>query len=370
MNPFLISAYKDSKYFCDRETESKKLMDSVLNQRNIVLISLRRLGKTGLIKHVFHLLNREKNNNLFYVDLDHTTNLNEFLNKLVNSLIKGQKKSFFDGILRFVKYLRPVISYDSLTGTPEITITTVKQEENKAAFEAVLNYLDKLNKPVIIALDEFQRINDYPEEQVEAFLRSHIQHLNNVSFIFSGSSKHLLQSMFNDHSKPFYQSADILFLEKLDKNIYTEFIADHFIRTKKKISNDVIQKGIEWADTHTFYVQFLFNSLWGMGENKLKMSHLESVIDDILESRNTLYLSYKQLLTDKQYRLLRAVAIEDSVSHPNGEAFISKYHLGSASTVNSALTTLSGKELIYQNSLGFHIYDIFQKRWFQKNYLV
>ena len=70
--------------------------------------------------------------------------------------------------------------------------------------------LKKADKPCIVAFDEFQQISKYPEKNIEALLRSHIQHLSNVHFIFSGSERHLVTEMFLSSARPFYNSTSIL----------------------------------------------------------------------------------------------------------------------------------------------------------------
>lgn len=52
-NPFLISGYYSPEYFCNREQETQTITDALYNGRNLTLIAPRRMGKTGLIKHVF-----------------------------------------------------------------------------------------------------------------------------------------------------------------------------------------------------------------------------------------------------------------------------------------------------------------------------
>ena len=49
MNPFVVSGIIPDEYFCDRVNESARLIKSVSNANNMVLISQRRMGKTGLI---------------------------------------------------------------------------------------------------------------------------------------------------------------------------------------------------------------------------------------------------------------------------------------------------------------------------------
>ena len=365
MNPFIITSYKGPDYFCNREVETERLNSAVMNGRNIVLTSLRRMGKTGLIKHVFHFLKEKEPAYLFYIDIQQTTNLNEFLNSLINGLLKNQKTSFFNKLLGYIKGLRPTLSFDPYTGNPEVSIGFTDVSTSKTSIVSVLDYLENLDKRVVIAIDEFQTITYYKEPSVEAFLRSHIQHLQNVSFIFSGSSTHILQSMFYSYSRPFYQSAELLNLKRLHEDVYADYIKQHFENTKRQISDELIQDCLSWTDNHTFYVQYLLNMLWGSGQKKIDQKLVQSVKSDIISSRSALYSNYQLLLGDKQYKLLRAIGLNSGVEKPNSGAFLTKYQLGAASTVNSALNVLIEKELIYQENKKYKVYDVFLMRWFQ-----
>ncbi len=365
MNPFIITSYRGPDYFCNREVETERLHSAVMNGRNIVLTSLRRMGKTGLIKHAFHLLKEKKAVYLFYIDIQQTTNLNEFLNSLINGLLKDQKTSFFNKLLNYIKGFRPVLSFDPYTGAPEVSIGFTDVSTSKTSIVSVFDYLEKLDKRVVIAIDEFQTIMQYKESSVEAFLRSHIQHLQNVSFIFSGSSTHILQSMFYSYSRPFYQSAELLNLERLHEEVYTDYIKQHFENSKREISDELIQDCILWTDNHTFYVQYLLNMLWGSGQKKINQELIQGVKSDIISSRSALYSNYQLLLGEKQYKLLKAIGLNGGVEKPNSGEFLSKYQLGAASTVNSALNVLIEKELIYKENQQYKVYDVFLMRWFR-----
>lgn len=52
-NPFIVSGYKSEEYFCDRKIETARLIDAIMNRRNITILSFRRIGKTGIIHHTF-----------------------------------------------------------------------------------------------------------------------------------------------------------------------------------------------------------------------------------------------------------------------------------------------------------------------------
>ena len=365
MNPFIISSYKGPDFFCDREKETGQLVDAIANDRNMVITSLRRMGKTGLIRHVFNELNKGREYYLFYIDIDHTDSLNDFVNKLANSLLRIPKRSFYERALDFLKQFRPVITFNPVTNQPEVDFRHDGARQDEVNIESLFAYIDKLNRKVIIAVDEFQRITSYENERVEAFLRTHIQHLNNVRFIFSGSSRQLLQAMFSDHSRPFYQSAGFMELGRLDKSAYTDFVDHHFSITGREINKNDIGSCIDWSDNHTFYMQYLFNMIWGSGIKKVSDDDINEVMEEILQSRDALYTNYRKLLTSNQFQLLKAIALEKVVEHPNSMDFIRSHSLGSISTVSSALKVLIDKELIYYENGQYKLYDVFQSQWFR-----
>ena len=77
----------------------------------------------------------------------------------------------------------------------------------------LLAILEMQNKPVLIAIDEFQQILEYPETQSDAWLRSLVQQLRHVHLLFAGSQQQLMQDLFSNPSRPFYRSNQFLRLE-------------------------------------------------------------------------------------------------------------------------------------------------------------
>ncbi len=91
INPFIISGYISSDYFCDREKESDEFIRKVRNGNNLVLISPRRMGKTGLIEHCFLQNKIQKHFYTFYIDIYATSNLGEFVFKLGKEIFERLK---------------------------------------------------------------------------------------------------------------------------------------------------------------------------------------------------------------------------------------------------------------------------------------
>jgi len=370
-NPFYISSYKSPEFFCDRENETKQLKLALANRRNIVLLSSRRMGKTGLIKHLFYNLKSDKDVYAFYFDIMNTNNVNDFVNLLANTILgtfNSKSKRLFDNVLKFLTKFGPTLSFDSITGDPSISLKNISEEQSEVSIVEIFNYLEKQNKRIYIAIDEFQQITNYKRTGFEAFLRSHIQHLNNINFIFSGSQQHILIDMFNSYSRPFYQSSDFLKLERIPQDKYSKFIVEKFRKTKKEIDINDVYDLLDWLDTYTFYVQNYFNKLWYISGKKINKESIEKAKQYIIDEHNFIYSNLYNLLTVTQYDLLKAIALEVYVEQPTSKEFINKYNLGTTSTISSAIKILLNKELIYKENNVYKLYDVFLQKWFEKNY--
>jgi DNA-binding MarR family transcriptional regulator len=80
------------------------------------------------------------------------------------------------------------------------------------------------------------------------------------------------------------------------------------------------------------------------------------------------YISYRNLLPPHQFRLLQAIAVEDGATHPTSGKFIMRYHLTSASSVNTSLKALQEKEMIVHEKGKWLVYDVFFSRWLEQHY--
>ena len=92
-----------------------------------------------------------------------------------------------------------------------------------SSLKEVFDYLKARERPVVIAIDEFQQVCEFPEEGVEALLRSYIQFVPWVRFVFAGSRRHLMSEMFVMPQGAFYQSTQIMNLDVIPPKSYLSF---------------------------------------------------------------------------------------------------------------------------------------------------
>lgn len=368
-NPFICQGYDSPKYFCDREEETKKMLSSLNNRRNITLISPRRLGKTGMILHLFHNIQSENKDALcLYIDIFPTQNQHEFVNiigasVLNNALSRG--KVFGKKVMKFLGALRPVVGIDQMTGLPNVTVNT-DPSQTEMSLKSIFSLLKNMDKEVFIAIDEFQQITEYPERGTEALLRSHIQFMPNVHFIFSGSKQHIMSEMFLSPQRPFYQSTDIMNLLPLAEETYYQFAKGFFEDKGGDLDREVFRELYGTFDGYTWYIQSVLNRLYENYRTVDAVEQLRNTILLVIESKVPQYEYLAQMLTTNQFAVIRAIAREGLVAEPTGKDFLKKYMLPGASSVKTVLETLTEKELFYRLPNGYIVYDRFFGIWLSR----
>jgi len=339
---------------------------------NTTLISLRRMGKTALIYHVFDKILKDIRSVCLYVDLYPTRNIRDLTRQLatVSMNVLPRKKRAGNRFLTFLKGLRPVITYDPLTGAPGVKFEYSSASEYEVTLSALLKFLDDLGTEIYLAFDEFQSIASYEEGNAEAMLRTMIQPLKNIHFIFSGSNKHMMHEIFHSSKRPFFASTRIMSLSAISDDSYSRFIGDKFAENKRKVSQEAISFVLDWTRRHTYYTQSVCNTLFSTGAKEIDIRLAKTVCGEILDEQEKTFLQYRHLLTSNQWQLLMAVAKEGKVYKPQSGEFLGKHSLGTPAGSKRAVDALLDKEMIYvesdSNGKYYSVYDLFLSRWLER----
>ena len=370
-NPFVSQGYISPDYFCDRDEESALMLNHFENGRNITLVAPRRIGKTGMIKHLFYQIERQNKNAVcLYIDIFATKNLRDFTEMFGSAVISGfakRERSFMQRAAATLGSLRPVISTDPLTGMPKMSIT-VEPSRSQITIQQIFEMLGNSRRDIYIAIDEFQQIANYPETGTEALLRSHIQFAGGVHFIFAGSKFHLMAEMFGSPKRPFFQSTEIMDLKPLDKEVYYRFASAFFEKKRGSLDHDTFMGLYDRFEGHTWYIQNVLNRLY---ENRLHVKSIDDVnreIVNLVDSKSPQYESLAQFLSSNQFNLLKAIASEGLVTEPTGGRFIRRHNILSASIVQSSLRGLLDKEIVYRTPRGYIVYDRFMSIWLKRTF--
>lgn len=367
INPFPVSGYQGPEFFCDRENELDQLSSWVRGGVPAVIIGIRRLGKTGLLRHLFHHL---PDHRAIFVDLQGTESFNGLVEKFAEGIGRVFPEGRYKKLWQALKSLRPSIEFDPYSGLPQISFNFVRSGEAHQTMLGLFSMLDDLKEPVLVAFDEFQQILNYPEQQTEGELRSLMQEFNSLKFLFSGSQTHLLTSMFSSGSRPFFGFAQRLYLEKMDKEVYGQFIKDSFKRHGKAINGDMIGDILDWTEAHTYYTQYLCNQLFLETQKEVKKEDLNALKLKILNVSRQDFFQWRDVLSSGQWKLLVAIAKETNLYKPTSIHIQRKYNLTTPNAIQKTLRMLLNKQLIndFFDESGEKFYklaDVYMMRFIQ-----
>ena len=372
-NPFIVTGKIEPEYFCDRVNESNRLIKSISNGNNLVVISPRRMGKTGLSQFCYDKPEIAKEYYTFFIDILHTSSLREFtylLGRAIYDALLPRSQKMVSLFIQTIKSISGKFGFDPITNMPTFNLELGDIERPEYTLEEIFHYLAKADKPCIIAIDEFQQIAKYPEKNIEALLRTHIQKLSNSNFIFAGSERHLMQEMFTSSARPFYHSSDILELKAIPSEIYVPFVVKHFERRNKKISVE----NVDWVYTlfkgHTYYIQRTFNEAFAdtvEGEECSK-EIIASAIDNMINANDTIFREILSNISEKQKPLLYAIARDGEAERITSSEFIKKHSLASASSVQAAAKKLLERDIITQINKKYSVTDKLFAMWINRIY--
>lgn len=356
VNPFITRGYRGPEYFCDRKEETKKIVSALSNERNVTLMAPRRYGKTGLIKNVFHHL--PKDFATIYVDIYDTSNLKEFTERLAGSVLgtlDSAADKFASVVGRFFRSVRPKMTTDA-SGSVTFSFS-IDQNDAEATLSGIFDYLASKEKRIVIAIDEFQQILDYPEKGTEALLRSRIQFLENTGFIFAGSRHHLMAEMFVSPRHPFYQSTDIMSLLPIDEKAYLQFAKGFFTSDSRSFSETAFESLYRRFDGVTWYIQAVLNRIWSDGGGLESENDVTQAIEALVDERALTFHDLMESQTGTGKALLSAIARENVVKEITASAFLRRNSLSAPSSVRTALEGLIRADLVYRSANGYIVYD-------------
>lgn len=376
-NPFYITGIIPEPYFCDREKETTWMVRTLENKGHILLTSPRRMGKTQLIRHVFEQPTIKDNYYTFYTDIYPTTSLHElvlFLSKEIYSVLVPKGKVVLNKFLAGLHSLAGNFGYDPVTNTPTFNIKLGDIHSPELTLEEIFSYLEQADKPCIFAIDEFQQIANYPEKNVEATLRTHIQKMNNCLFIYAGSNRHILENMFNSTAKPFYNSAEQIYLDCIPKEVYTDFAEEQFKKASRRITHEAVSLAYDLFAGHTYYVHNILHNAFAYtdSEETIDETIINKTLSDILEEKGRSFANVMNQLNMQQKETLIAIAKEGIASGITSVAFVKKHALKSPSYVQYAINVLLDKQILtYQNekrTKKYSVSDRFMEMWIDRTY--
>ena len=189
-----------------------------------------------------------------------------------------------------------------------------------------------------------------------------------VAYILYGSKKHMMLNIFGEYKSPFYKFGDIMFLPKISKADWQDYIVSRFRDTGKNIQSDIAGYIAQMVDNHPYYVQQLAQLSWLRCESECTVETVDSALSSMLDALNLQFIAIMDSLTDKQRNFLCALA--DGVVQLTAERTLTTYKLGTNGNVRFIRNALLKRDMIDVEGKSVHIQDPVFKLWLQRQYSV
>lgn len=373
-NPFIITAdYYGPEYFCDRQAETEALESNIANGRNTVLISSRRMGKSGLIAHVFNRAFVKSNFKTFSIDLYPTSSLAEMillLAKEITGPLKSKGQSLLESFLGIVKSLRPGFKVDPVTGQFVFDLSLGEIVKPVDSLKEIFQYLEGSEVPCLVSMDEFQQIAEYPDNNVLELLRTYVQKCKHTWFIFAGSDRRMMEKLFNNPSEPFYMSCSPLYLDAIQYENYLAFARHHFEAAGKSLQEESFKQVYELFDGHTWYVQRLMNEMfaWTKPGEVADAQMASDALTFVIKTYARTFQEQMSSYPEAQKQLLIAIAKDGHAQQVTSVAFCKKHSMKSPSTVQSALRVLHDKGIVRKDGNSYSVTNRLLGIWLAREY--
>lgn len=354
------------KSFCDREQESRTLSSNIKKNQHTVVVAPRRYGKTSLIMHTLETMKIP----FACIDLFcvvYEEDVCQKTAKAISSLVKSMA-SFSE---RTVKLLEQ--SFKSATIAFKAGQIDIRVDFGKSTASAIEQLDDLLNgletfaakhkQPVILFLDEFQDVLKVDESnKIQATIRSVAQHAKYVNFIFSGSSRMMLNKIFDAKNQPLYMLCSKILLDRIPETYFQTHIAQAAKRHwKSEFDNKLIDNILALTEAHTFYVNLLCDKLWELDSLPTLLNIQQCWDQALLENRGKVIADLEPLNTNR-LKVLTTIALLNGVNEPNSKLFLDHVKLPLSSTQN-AIRFLLNHDYLFEKDEVLRLVDPLMKKF-------
>ena len=348
--PFVFGVRVEGNTFTDRKEETNRLKMNFLYGVNTILISPRRMGKTSLVEKVCSLVESESLK-IAKIDAFGCRSEHDFINAFATAVVRATSTKWEEWMENAKTLLSRFVPKISIGQDPlsEFSIALEYNNSNTVT-EDILQLPETIAKQkgikIVICIDEFQQIADFPDSLTfQKKLRGIWQLQSNVSYCLYGSKKHMMETMFQSQSHPFYRFGDLLYLNKISEADWVEYICGRFNVTGKEISPELATEICTVTDRYSSYVQQLSWLVWLRTDFQATKEDVEYGIDHMLDACEPLFIQQTESLSSYQMNFLRALTDGVTTGFTRSE-ILNNYQLGTAANISRLKKALTEKDLI------------------------
>ena len=325
------------------------------------------MGKTSAVLEAVRTHKKAKH---IYVNCWGKPDVDNLANAIYEAFLTHQRRKglSIEKVIRTFAHLRPRVSVDPYSGEPAFTVdTSADTAGDPRSIEGVLGTLGHEGGKclLVVVFDEFQALLKLPRsESLMATMRGAIQLQSHVTYLYLGSTRNLMDEIFNSPDKPFYKSAASVTVEPIERAAYMPYIDKKFATGKRSGTPAAFSAVFDAACDITGDVQQLCSEIWSCTDpgDVIEPETVPRGLERIHRAEHESNSRIIELLTPGQIRVLVGLARVGGAS-PTSKEFLAAAGVAQPSSVTRALNRLSDRGLIYASAEGYRFFSPFFRTW-------
>jgi len=372
-SPFTFGKIAKGSNFTDRAFETKRLVSNFSDKVNTILISPRRWGKSSLVSKAAAQFQNGKTRRAVLIDLFNIRDEAQFYSYFAKKIIQetsSKPKEWMETAASFLKRLSPKVSFPiDMVNDFEITFELKDKAED---FEDILNLPEKIARAkkieIVVCIDEFQNIANFSQPLLfQKRLRASWQNHKDTVYCLYGSQTHMMTTLFERKSMPFYKFGDVMYLAKIDSSYLTDYIITQFKNTGKKIDASAAKSIVNDVQCQPYYTQQLAHIVWINTDKTADTAILERSLTELIEQNAPLYIKDIETLSNTQINFLKML-IESERKDIYAKELLQKYSLGTSGNITKIRSVLINKEIIHLVNSKYELVDPVFRLWLKNIY--
>lgn len=372
-NPFTFGDLALDEAFTDREEELQELASDMANGQNVLVYAPRRYGKSSLILRAAQEALQRKAL-VAYCDLMKTPTKERFaaaLAKTIYADIASPMGQAFERAAELFRGLRilPTMEVDPADGSLRFSFQAGRRRSDiDETIERLLELFGELaverRRRVVAIFDEFQEIIAL-DPKFPNLMRAVFQAQPEVSHVYLGSKRHVLERIFNDRNEPFWRSAKQLEIGMIPALRFAPFLKERFAESGKSISADALDHLLNLSGGHPYGTQELAYFVWELVEpgGKATLDTVDTALSRVLRSEHNHFAQLWDDAPRTQRQLMLALA-EEPTAAIYSAAYHESHELPSNPTLQTALRSLIDKDVVSRDAEGcYRVIEPFLGPW-------
>ncbi len=342
-NPFLYGRpVERADELIDREGERADLLDSVRSGQPVMVYGPRRYGKTSLAR----VVEREAADGwgilTVHADLWGVSSIADVVGVL------GRAYARVSGVFRVRRFLADLLGSVGFSVNLGQTLSVSYQgnataEEERAALRALLEVPQRLASRaaggrVLIVLDEFGEVLNVPGEP-DALMRSAFQASPDVSFLFMGSKRSLMDGLFSDRKRPFYNFGRRMELGRLPYEALGEFVEGRFEAAGGRVTPEAVDVLLDLSRGHPYRAQQLAFHVFRLARTSGEVADEETALAAKDEALDEAEPEFRAIL-DEMSASRRAAFValcKEPTDEPHSRPYMRRHGIKGSGALESAL---------------------------------